>query len=138
MTQRQVPDEQHISHRVALAVTQPEFRYFLASCIDKWDEIQPEQRLINIIMESVCQTWDITPEQLLNDRKHVEPRSFFFFVIHKKVNLSYETIGNMFDRVKGNVHSGAKNIEFMLENRQQKHLVEAFVAIESAVLVTNG
>ena len=133
MTQRQVPDENYINTRVAMGLPQAEFRFFMASCIQKWDEIQPEQRKINLIMESVCQTWEISPDQLLTNRKYVEARSFFFYVIHKKVDLSYEIIGNMFDRVKGNVHSGAKNIQFMLEDRQRKHLVDAFKSVERAL-----
>lgn len=129
-TQNSIPDQSTLLSMVQEYSKQPEFRYFLNSCIKKWHEVRPEMEQIDCIMNSICSTWKISRNQLLADRKYVEPRSLFFYLIHKRLDLSYEVIGDMFGRVKGNVHSGAKTIEYMLENRKTKHLVEAYMDVE--------
>ena len=128
---KNIPDQSAILEKVSHYSKQPEFRYFLDSCIKKWDEVRPEMELIDCIMDSICRKWKISKTDLIKERRYVEPRSLFFYLIHKRVNLSYEIIGDMFGRVKGNVHSGAKNIEYMLETRKQQNLVEAYHAVES-------
>lgn len=134
MAQTQIPDENYLSTRVAQFIPQPEFRFFLASCMKKWDQMQPEMEMISLIMDSVCKSWNCNSDQLLKDRQFAEARYFFFYVIHKKLQLTYGTIGNMFDRGKAHVHVGAKNIEFLLDKRRQKHLVLAFEGVELALM----
>lgn len=129
-----IPDQKTLLNTVEEYSKQPEFRYFLDSCINKWNQVRPEMELVDCIMESICQTWNISKEELISDRKYVEARNLFFYLIHKKVNLSYQIIGDMFGRIKGNVHSGAKTIEYMLENRKKKNLVEAYNVVEKDLL----
>lgn len=111
----------------------PEFRYFLESCIRKWEQVRPEMELIDCLMDSICRTWNISRAELLSERKYFEARSLFFYLIHKKVNLSYEIIGDMFGRVKGNVHSGAKIIETRLKKKRQT-VVDGYEAAENDII----
>lgn len=122
---KNIPNKEVIEEMIALYSKEAEFRFFINSCILKWDKVRPEMELIDCIIKSICNTWSISKQQLISDRKFVEPRSLLFYLVHKKVNLPYEIIGDMFGRVKGNVHSNAKQAEFMIIQNKNKSLVAA-------------
>jgi chromosomal replication initiation ATPase DnaA len=111
----------------------PEFRYFLESCIRKWEQVRPEMELIDCVMDSVCKTWNISKKELLSERKYCEARSLFFYIIHKKLNLTYEVIGDMFGRLRANVYKDSKIIEIRLK-KNRRILVDGYTAAENDIV----
>src|SRR3989344_3805337 len=85
-------------------IDNPLFRGFLSSLFDRWEKLQAETNAINLIVKKICQHYSITQEEMLRKNRYYEARSVFFYVLIKKVNLSYGEAGDLFKFDKGAVH----------------------------------
>ncbi len=120
-----------ILNNVKSAIDKPAFRYYMASCLKVWNEtLGPETEIVDQVVESICGIYSLTIEELVNGKK-TEPRALLFYVIKKHVKtLSYEIIGDMFNRNKSYVFEKLTQIEFLVEKRKEKRLVSAIFEIE--------
>lgn len=115
-----------------------DFVKYMEFCVKKWKRLDVELQIIDAIMASICKAWNVSKQELMNEKKMAEPRAMMYYVIKKQVDLSYQEIGEMFGINKSYIHKAVDDIAFLVEDqgdrrvplKQQKNMVTIFQSIQ--------
>lgn len=109
-----------------------EFAVFLDSCISKWSKMKPECDTMDIIMQTICERYKITVDELIKGKKNTVPRSIMFYMIRKTLkDLSFETLGDIFERQKSYVYKSYDEAKFMIERHKKKDAISLVSTIKN-------
>lgn len=114
-----------------------DFVKYMEFCVKKWKRLDVELQVIDAIMTSICKQWDISKQELMDEKKLAKPRAMMYYVIKKQVDLSYGEIGEMFGVSKSYIHKAVDDIAFLVENqngrplfKHQKNIMVTFQSIQ--------
>lgn len=114
------PTEQEINALIQGNIHRDDFKKYLALCLRKWENLKVELEIIDAIMGSICKHWNISRQELIEDKAYMEPRFLMYYIIKKELVLSYGEIGEIFDRPKSYIHKAVDDMVFFVEQNGKK------------------
>ena len=129
-----VESKEFLLEKIKDNLDNPLFRGFLSSLFSRWEKLEAETNAINFIIKKICEHYSITQEEMIRKNRYYEARSVLFYVLIKKVNLSYGEAGDLFKFSRGAVHRAVSEADVMVNKARKKNLV-ALIADIDRILV---
>lgn len=100
-----------------------DFLSYLNHCIEKWNEHDKKNNIIDTVINSVCKKYDIERTDLFKSNSPIDYyiRGGVLYMIKKKLDLSYGDIAVHFKRTKSYVFKIINDVDGLLNMKETSH-----------------